>query len=484
MYSFIIYNNNSYKSKNLHSPKTRHIYYSNEHRVTPCILTVISACVNNNMGCVAVQIKSKKDKYSSTLPLSLHPDNLNITLMSRGITINPKATASYMKLTTNHHEEYLRLPHDYDCKSALIVVRKKSSEEFEEIKESITSYPLFRDTDEGILVSLIENMMYYILKPNETVFHQGEPGYNFFLIASGSVEVVSNHKRVAVLDRGRSFGELALLHGCGRNATVTTLTNVRLWGLGREIFQELIRKDNQQQYFDNKEFLTNAPRLKALSPGQIEALLSSLVVQIFETNEKILSLGENSAEFYIIKSGAVNLFRHNKKVITLGKGEYFGEQSIIRNKSRLASVIAKSKTALLCFTKDTLLKVFGQSLEMTLYHNTIRVSFAQHKLLGNLTFYQINKIINEIQIKELKEREYRQIGMELWVVIKGKIIGGDGTVWEDLDCVNVHELLTDPLEEIEEVSCERAVVAYISREKLENCLGNTLERRIYCNEIQ
>ena len=121
---------------------------------------------------------------------------------------------------------------------------------------------------------------------------------------------------------------------------------------------------------------------------------------------------------------------------------------------------------------------------MTLYHNTIRVSFAQHKLLGNLTFYQINKIINEIQIKELKEREYRQIGMELWVVIKGKIIGGDGTVWEDLDCVNVHELLTDPLEEIEEVSCERAVVAYISREKLENCLGNTLERRIYCNEIQ
>ena len=137
------------------------------------------------MGCVAVQIKSKKDKYSSTLPLSLHPDNLNITLMSRGITINPKATASYMKLTTNHHEEYLRLPHDYDCKSALIVVRKKSSEEFEEIKESITSYPLFRDTDEDILVSLIENMMYYILKPNETVFHQGEPGYNFFLIASG-----------------------------------------------------------------------------------------------------------------------------------------------------------------------------------------------------------------------------------------------------------------------------------------------------------
>ena len=433
------------------------------------------------MGCSPTKIKQRREVYSESLPLTT-TDQQILAPMARGMTINPKATPSYVKRAV-HQEEYKRPTQDYDCKTAVIVIRKKSLQEFEEIQESITSHPLFRETYPEILISLIENMTYYVLKPNEIVFYQGEAGYNFFLIASGTVEVVSNNKRVVVLERGKSFGELALLHGSGRNATVKTLTNVRLWGLGREIFQELIQKGNQKQYFDNKEFLTNVPTLKALSSSQIEGLLCSLIVQTFETNEKILSMGENSAEFYIIKSGAVNLFKNNEKVITLGKGEYFGEQSIIRKKNQLISVIARCTTTLLCFTKDTLLKVFGQSLEMVLYLNTIRIAFAKHPLLSKLTFYQTNKILAEITIKELKEKENRPIGQELWVVIKGKITAVDGGIWETMSCVNAHELLGETLQDSEEVSCEKAVIGCISKEKLQACLETTLEHRLNCNEI-
>lgn len=37
---------------------------------------------------------------------------------------------------------------------------------------------------------LIEHMVYYSLKSNETVFEEGKPGLNFFIIASGKCKVI------------------------------------------------------------------------------------------------------------------------------------------------------------------------------------------------------------------------------------------------------------------------------------------------------
>ena len=71
------------------------------------------------MGYVAVKRKVRDDLYSNSLALSFHPDNRDRARMSRGMTINPKATVSYMKLTTHHHEEYVCLPQDYDCASSI-----------------------------------------------------------------------------------------------------------------------------------------------------------------------------------------------------------------------------------------------------------------------------------------------------------------------------------------------------------------------------
>ena len=55
---------------------------------------------------------------------------------------------------------------------------------------------------------------------NSPVFRQGEQGSCFFIIASGTVDVIVDNNRIKVLRVGEGFGELALLYDIDRPSTV------------------------------------------------------------------------------------------------------------------------------------------------------------------------------------------------------------------------------------------------------------------------
>jgi len=88
------------------------------------------------------------------------------------------------------------------------------------------------------------------LKPSrfdqdETVIKQGEPGDEMYFIESGRARVVREMSStralvLAELEAGDLFGEMSLLTGAPRSATVTALSELNLWILGQADFNDLV----------------------------------------------------------------------------------------------------------------------------------------------------------------------------------------------------------------------------------------------------
>jgi pyruvate,water dikinase len=77
----------------------------------------------------------------------------------------------------------------------------------------------------------------------ETVIMEGTGGAAFFIIASGEARVSSKGVDLATLEAGQYFGEVALIDGGPRSATVTAATDLVCYGLTFWEFRPLVERN-------------------------------------------------------------------------------------------------------------------------------------------------------------------------------------------------------------------------------------------------
>jgi CRP-like cAMP-binding protein len=73
-----------------------------------------------------------------------------------------------------------------------------------------------------------------------TVTAEGGPGDGFFVLETGEAEVSVGGERVATMGPGDYFGEIALLLGSDRTATVSAITDLRCYALTPWDFRTLV----------------------------------------------------------------------------------------------------------------------------------------------------------------------------------------------------------------------------------------------------
>lgn len=74
----------------------------------------------------------------------------------------------------------------------------------------------------------------------DVIVHEGDPGEEFFVLASGDAIVRRGGDVVATLDAGAYFGELALFDPAPRNATVTATSPATTICLTRDAFRQVL----------------------------------------------------------------------------------------------------------------------------------------------------------------------------------------------------------------------------------------------------
>jgi HD-GYP domain-containing protein (c-di-GMP phosphodiesterase class II) len=116
-----------------------------------------------------------------------------------------------------------------------------------EIINFMSSTPLFYFLPAPIITQIAERVHLKHFPANTVVFREGEPGDSFYVIKSGHVQVIQLSKDskeeliMAQLDPGDTFGEMALLIGQSRSATIKTSDEVELYQLKRDDFTYLMQ---------------------------------------------------------------------------------------------------------------------------------------------------------------------------------------------------------------------------------------------------
>ncbi len=99
-------------------------------------------------------------------------------------------------------------------------------------------------------------------RPYTMIVRAGDRGEAFYVVLDGTVAVKPPGKRVVKLGPGDFFGELALLDGAPRTASVEAQTDVTLMLLGRTAFRKVIEDEPKIAV---KLLETMAARLRASS---------------------------------------------------------------------------------------------------------------------------------------------------------------------------------------------------------------------------
>lgn len=81
----------------------------------------------------------------------------------------------------------------------------------------------------------------------ETIIRQGEPADCMYVVQAGQVEVIiekpDGHVRLAVIEAGDVFGEMALFSKAPRSATVRALGETRVLKVNKEGFLKRVHED-------------------------------------------------------------------------------------------------------------------------------------------------------------------------------------------------------------------------------------------------
>jgi putative ABC transport system ATP-binding protein len=105
------------------------------------------------------------------------------------------------------------------------------------ICEFLRPIDLFKALTPQQLTDVAEHVKKRHFASGETVIREGELGEEFFVISDGEVEVIRADHEVARLGTGDYFGEVALISGEPRNATVVAEGDVDTYVLGKTDFE-------------------------------------------------------------------------------------------------------------------------------------------------------------------------------------------------------------------------------------------------------
>ncbi|TEY82626.1 hypothetical protein BOTCAL_0028g00480 [Botryotinia calthae] len=252
---------------------------------------------------------------------------------------------------------------------------QKTQDQVARLKKSISGNFLFSHLDDEqsaqVLGALVEKPIPAV---GIKVISQGDQGDFFYVVEKGSFDVHVNSTgslqpgpgglgtKVATIEPGGSFGELALMYNAPRAATVISAeASCTLWALDRITFRRILMDSTFQRRRLYESFLEEVPLLSTLTRYERSKIADALETQKYPPGTAIINEGDAGEAFYLLESGEAEAYKRgvDNPVKLYHKGDYFGELALLNDAPRAASVVSKTEVKVATLGKNGFQRLLG-----------------------------------------------------------------------------------------------------------------------------
>ena len=222
------------------------------------------------------------------------------------------------------------------------------------------------------LAALAKKVTVRSLSAGRVLFSQGDTDKRTVWLASGSVEVNENERNIAMLRSGTPEARNPLYPKLPRRVTVRAVEDITYLSIESDLLDVMITWDQtgtyeveelqaQLQSAGSDDWMTTLLQTNAfhrIPPANIQAIFQRLQRVPCRAGEVVIKQGDEGDYFYIIVNGkcAVTretpLSREGIKLAELGVGDSFGEEALIAEAKRNATITMMTEGVLMRLNKQ------------------------------------------------------------------------------------------------------------------------------------
>lgn len=248
-------------------------------------------------------------------------------------------------------------------------VIEKDPETMTKLREAVSSNVLFQHLEKDELNDVLDAMFPVDPSAGDVIIQQGDEGDNFYVVHEGKTQVEIHDPAtdktdiVSEIGVNGSFGELALIYGTPRAATIRAITDCKLWAIDRDTYRRILMGATIRKRKTYESFLEKVKILSELDKWERLSVADALESCEF-TDEVIIKQGDEGDDFFIIVDGTCSVTQTAedgsvKELPSLSSAEYFGEIALLTNQTRLATVTAVGTVKCAKLDRDRFERVLG-----------------------------------------------------------------------------------------------------------------------------
>lgn len=194
----------------------------------------------------------------------------------------------------------------------------------------------------------------------DVVVDVGQPAEALYWIARGSVHVTRGDHALGDLGSNAFFGEIALLAGTTRTATVTC--NQPTWLLEmpaatvESIATRAPRLARVLANYARARLLSNVMKtselFSRLSEDERRELLPKFETRLYQKGDSVVQRGSENSCLYVVASGGCEVRDAEGAIATLSVGDGVGEMSLLKRQPATADVVATDSSVLLALDRE------------------------------------------------------------------------------------------------------------------------------------